>query len=112
MLLDDVQRRYPEVWSRNAAQKDDAFTWPGGESYGDFRARIIGGLRAAIAPHQGGRVAVVTHAGVISQVLGVIHRRPAAVWERDRPDPLTATEITWQDGVPRGVLSYNDREWW
>jgi alpha-ribazole phosphatase/probable phosphoglycerate mutase len=112
MFLDDVQRRYPDVWSRNMAQTDDAFAWPGGESYREFRVRIIEGLRAAVAPHQGGRVTIVTHAGVISQVLGVMSGRPAAVWERDRPDPLTATEIGWQDGGPRAVLSYNERAWW
>lgn len=57
-------------------------------------------------------MAIVTHTGVISQVLAVINGRPAAVWERDRPDPLTATEIAWQDGAPCAVLSYNERAWW
>jgi broad specificity phosphatase PhoE len=112
MLLEDVQRRYPDVWSQNAAQKDDSFAWPGGESYREFRARIIEGLRATVAPHRGKRVAIVTHAGVISQILGVIGNRRAAVWESQRPEPLTATEITWRHSAPCAVLRYNDRSWW
>lgn len=110
--LDDVRRRFPELWARNEAQADDAFAWPGGERYDDFRARIIEGLRAVVDMHPGGRLAVVTHAGVISQVLGVIRSRPAAAWAPDRPQPLTATEISWHNGAPGTVLSYNDPHWY
>lgn len=112
LLLEDVERRYPDAWSRNATPRDDTFAWPGGESYRDFRARIIDGLRAAIEPHRGQCVAVVTHAGVISQVLGVVSNRPASAWKRDRPEPLTATEIMCRNGAPCAVLRYNDRDWW
>ena len=112
MLLEDVQRRYPDAWSRNAAQTDDTFAWPGGETYRGFRARIIEGLRGSIEPLRGKSVAIVTHAGVISQVLGVIRNRPASVWEADRPEPLSVTEITWRDGAPCAVLRFNDRGWW
>jgi broad specificity phosphatase PhoE len=112
MLLEDVQRQFPELWARNEAQDDDAFAWPQGESYRDFRARIVEGLRATVEAHSAGRLAIVTHAGVISQLLGIIRGRPAAVWELDRPQPLTATEITWRDGAPRSVLSYNDPDWY
>ena len=112
MPLEDVQRRFPELWARNEAQEDDTFAWPGGEGYGHFRARIMEGLRATVETHPGGRVAIVTHAGVISQLLGVIRGRPAAVWEPDRPQPLTATEIAWRNGAPSAVLTYNDPHWY
>jgi probable phosphoglycerate mutase len=112
MLLEDVRRRFPDLWARNEAQNDDTFAWSDGESYSDFRARIIEGLRATIEAHPGGRVAIVTHAGVISQLLGVIRGRPAAVWEPDRPQPLTATEIAWRNGAPSAVLTYSDPHWY
>jgi hypothetical protein len=54
----------------------------------------------------------VTHAGVISQVIGMIRNRAASVWAADRPDPLTATEISWENGAPGAVLTYNDRDWY
>ncbi len=112
MPLDEVQRRFPDLWARNQAQNDDRFAWPGGESYAGFRTRIMEGLRATVDMHRRRRLAIVTHAGVISQVLGVIRRRPAAVWEPDRPQPLTATEIAWRNGAPTDVLNYNDPEWY
>lgn len=112
MALEQLQREYGELWARNKDQVDDLFAWPAGETYAEFRARILGGLKATVAAHAGERVAVVTHAGVISQVLGVIRGRPAGVWAPDRPHPLTATEITWDNGAPRDVLTYNDPDWY
>lgn len=107
----EIQRTRPELWDRNEAQADDAFAWPGGESYTDFRTRIMRGLQATAAAHPGRRVAIVTHAGVISQILGTIRRRRASAWAPDRPGPLTATEILWYNGAPTTVLSYNDADW-
>ena len=112
MPLEDLQRERPALWARNLAQNEDAFAWPGGETYAGFRGRVLAGLSRAAAAHAGGRVAVVTHAGVIAQVLGVIRRRPAAVWALDRPDPLTATEVTWDNGSPQAILRYNDSRWY
>ena len=112
MPLQQLQRDFAELWRRNEAQADETFAWPGGESYGEFRARILDGLRATAAAHAGQRVAVVTHAGVISQALGVMRGRAASVWAADRPDPLTATEIFWSNGGPSAVLTVNDSEWY
>jgi broad specificity phosphatase PhoE len=112
MPLAHLQRTLPELWARNLAQDDDSFAWPGGEPYAAFRERVLAGLSATAAAHAGGRVAVVTHAGVISQILGVIRHRRAAVWAVDRPDPFTATEVTWENGSPTAVLRYNDPGWY
>ena len=112
MPLERLQRDFPDLWTRNEAQMDDAFAWPGGETYAHFRARILAGLNGAAANYPLGRVVVVTHAGVISQVLGVIKGRRACVWQRDRPRPLTATEVLWEDGEPRTAVSVNDPDWY
>jgi broad specificity phosphatase PhoE len=112
MPAEQLQRDYPQLWSRNTAQVDDAFAWPGGESYARFRARVIDGVAGAAIACPGGRVVVITHAGVISQVLGVIKGRPACVWGPDRPLPLTATEVLWENGAPRAVLSFSDPGWY
>jgi broad specificity phosphatase PhoE len=112
MPLHQLQREFAELWTRNEAQVDETFAWPGGESYREFRARILDGLRATAATYAGQRVAVVTHAGVISQTLGVIRGRAASVWAEDRADPLTATEILWSNGGPSAVLTFNDPDWY
>lgn len=112
MPLQQLQREFAVYWTRNEAQADETFAWPGGETYGEFRARILEGLRATAAAHAGQRVAVVTHAGVVSQALGVIRGRAASVWEPDRPNPLTATEITWSNGGLNAVLTFNNPDWY
>ena len=112
MPLDQLKRDFRDLWNRNEAQADDSFAWPGGETYAQFRTRVLRGLDRAVADHAGGRVMVVTHAGVISQVLGVVKGRPACVWQPDRPRALTATEVLWADGSPRAVLSFNDPDWY
>jgi broad specificity phosphatase PhoE len=110
--LQQVRREFPELWARHEAQADSAFAWPGGETCAEFRARIVDGLHTIAAAHPTGRVAVVTHAGVISQILGLISNRPASVWSEDRPDPLTGTEVEWRNGAPVSVLTYNDPHWY
>jgi broad specificity phosphatase PhoE len=112
MPLDELRREFPDVWARNQAQADEAFAWPGGETYAQFRARIVDGLSATAAAHAGGRIALVTHAGVISQVLGIIRHRPASVWSADRPDTLTGTEVIWENGALTGVVTFNARDWY
>lgn len=111
MRVDDLRRRFPDLWARNEAQDDDAFAWPGGESYRRFRARVLAGLAEVVERYPGGRIAVVTHAGVVAQVLGALRDRPPAVWSADRPEPFTATEIVWHDGAPRTVLAFNRQDW-
>ena len=112
MPIHTIERQYPAVWAQNLAQNDDRFTWPGGESYRQFRERVLTALRAITARHPAQRIAVVTHAGVVAQVMGSIGGRSAAVWELDRPAPLTATEVTWANGSPDRVLRFNATKWW
>lgn len=110
MSIEDIAREYPELWARNRAQLDDDFRWPEGESYREFRHRVLTALTGVASRHPGQRVAVITHAGVVAQVLGALKGRPPAVWEHDRPEPLTVTEVTWSDGVPASVLKFGVRE--
>jgi 2,3-bisphosphoglycerate-dependent phosphoglycerate mutase len=112
MSFEQLQRDRPALWRRHEAQVEDTFAWPGGETYAQFRSRVMRGLGVAAACYPAGRVAVVTHAGVISQVVGVAKGRAACVWQPDRPRPLTATEVLWADGAPRVVLSFNDPDWY
>ena len=111
LRIEDIVRADPALWARNKAQADDDFAWPGGESYRQFRSRVLSALGSIATAHAGGRVAVVTHAGVVAQVSGAVQRRPAAVWELDRPDPLSLTEVLFRDGGARTVVVFNRREW-
>jgi Histidine phosphatase superfamily (branch 1) len=84
------------LWQRNLAHSDDEFRWPGGESYLEFRGRVLGVVQRLAAAHRGQRIAVVTHAGVISQVMGVLQGASPARWDLWRAANCSATEIRWR----------------
>jgi 2,3-bisphosphoglycerate-dependent phosphoglycerate mutase len=110
-LILRIQAEHPFVWATNLAQQDEGFRWPGGESYAEFRGRVLEAFRRIAGSHRDGTVAVVTHAGVITQVLGAIRGRTAAIWDRDRVKPLSITTITWNDAGPEGIVGINNEAW-
>jgi broad specificity phosphatase PhoE len=106
----EVQARHPETWARNLAQKDDAFRWPGGESYREFRARALRAIGRIVTRHPGRRALIVTHAGVISQVMGAIHGASAACWSAYRAGNASVTTIRVLGAGERlQVLSFDGR---
>ena len=105
--LGDVERRHPDLWAANLKQLDDGFRWPGGESYRQFRARCLRAIRRLAGEHRGERIAVVTHAGVVSQILGSLAALGAARWEPYRPSYTALTEVAWRRGGA-SVLTFND----
>lgn len=90
-----VQERYPELWARNMAEDDDEFCWPGGESYRELQTRVIHAMRGIAARHPGERVAIVTHTGVITQVVNLAHGLPPARWKRWRAANASVTTVEW-----------------
>lgn len=96
--LRKVQQHYPREWALNNEQSDPDFRWPGGESYREFRERILGGLSAIIERHPSERVMVVTHAGVVSQILGARSGVSAARWGCFRPRNTSITELQVNGG--------------
>jgi broad specificity phosphatase PhoE len=100
--VERVRREHAVLWRRNQAQEDDSFRWPGGESYAEFRARCLAAVGRIAAAHPGGRVAVVTHAGVITQVLGALHGIPAARWGAFRAGNASLTVVRWPAGGATG----------
>ncbi len=106
--VEDVQRLHPALWEANQRQDDEDFRWPGGESYRELRERSLSAVRRIAAAHPGERVLVVTHAGVISQILGCLRGIGPACWERNRPENCSLTELDWEGATGR-VVSYDDR---
>jgi 2,3-bisphosphoglycerate-dependent phosphoglycerate mutase len=93
--FDVVRGRHPELWARNDAQHDDSFRWPGGESYTEFRGRVRRAVDRIAARHAPGDALVVTHTGVITQALGMLHGWGAARWDRGRPAHAAIVEVDW-----------------
>lgn len=93
----EVQQTHAALWMRNLRQDDDDFRWPEGESYRELRARSLGAVRDIAAAHPGERVAIVTHCGVITQVLGSLHGHRPARWDVFRPQNTSLTVLRWSE---------------
>jgi alpha-ribazole phosphatase/probable phosphoglycerate mutase len=102
-----VQQCYPREWAQNESQSDPEFRWPGGESYREFRERVLGAMERIATYHHPARVLVVTHAGVISQVVGWVNGESPARWEPFRPRNTSVTEMRWHAGQAE-LVSFDD----
>lgn len=78
---------------------------PGAEPLDDFHARTQAGLRRIVGTHPGGRVAVFTHGGVISQLLH--HATGAARFAFSGADNASISELV-VDGERQILRRYND----
>ncbi|HUP47463.1 MAG TPA: phosphoglycerate mutase family protein [Thermoanaerobaculia bacterium] len=74
------------------------------------RGRMVAlrALRGIAMRHPGERVLAVTHAGVITQIIGHIHGESPARWEEWRPGNGSVTIIEWEEPGPR-LVSFDDR---
>lgn len=106
--LAEIEARHPDLWRRNLAQIDEDFGWLGGETYRRFRERVLRAIDTIAARHAGERVLIVTHAGVISQIMGTLAGLTAARWEEFRPGNASITEIDWAGGASK-VRRFDDR---
>jgi broad specificity phosphatase PhoE len=108
LSVDAVQRDFPDLWAANLRQDNEDFRWPAGESYRDFRRRCLAVWQTILLAHPGERVAIVTHAGVISQLVGAIQGTNPAQWERFRPGNTALTECVSSHGSA-GLVRFDDR---
>ena len=106
--IDRVKALHPRLWEENFSQQNEHFRWPGGESYVELRRRCIEVVEETARLHDGEAVVMVTHAGVISQVLGYINGLSPAQWQLFRPDYGSLTEVTWEKGLGR-LIAFDDR---
>jgi alpha-ribazole phosphatase/probable phosphoglycerate mutase len=109
MPIGEVQRRFPDLWQENMRQTREDFRWQGGESYREFRDRSIAAVEAIATAYPSGRIALVTHAGVISQLVGAIHGLSPARWEAFRPGNASLSELRWR-GSQGAVVSFDKRD--
>lgn len=101
-----LQTEQPELWEANLRQQDDDFRWPGGESYREFRERCLRIFQSIVGEYRGQTVAVVSHAGVISQIVGAQRGTRAAEWEQYRPGNTGVTKLIYDaSGI---VIEYFD----
>jgi broad specificity phosphatase PhoE len=106
LSLSEVRRRFPEVWADSLRRAND-FRWPGGEAYAELRARAVGCLERLTATAVARSVVIVSHSGVISQIVGSIVGTPPAFWGHHRPSSGSITTLSYCNGKHH-LLSFDD----
>jgi len=77
LTAEAIEARHPELW-RRWLEADADFEPPGGESQRRFHARVLQAVRELAALAGGGRLAVVTHGGVLDMLWRSAHGLPLA----------------------------------
>jgi broad specificity phosphatase PhoE len=108
LAIGEARARYPELWAANLREESDDFRWPGGESYAEFRERRVSCVSGLRERHPSGPLILVTHAGVISQLLGWLKGIASGRWSAYRPGNASLTEFE-DDGQLLRVQSFDDR---
>ena len=81
LTYEEIDRRYPEVFSRVREIDPDAVI-PGGESRRQFHERVRDAFAALAREHRGRRVAVVSHGGVLTSLYRIVHDIPVGTPHR------------------------------
>lgn len=108
----EAKECFAEIWEANLRQEDESLCLPGGESYRAFRERCLAAVHRIAAAHPGQRVVIVTHAGVICQVLGALYGNSPALWADHRPGNCSLTTVDWYSPPSRVngvVIGFDDR---
>lgn len=103
---DEIARTMPELFARWMSEPT-AVRFPGGEGYGDLRARALrwlGGLEA----RTDGVVVAVTHGGVVRCLVAELLGIPDGRIFRLGVDTASLTRVRWIEGEPV-VVGLNER---
>jgi probable phosphoglycerate mutase len=77
LSYEEIDRAFPDVFSRTR-DIDPDLAIPGGESRRQFHERVRAAFLALARQHDGERVAVVCHGGVLTSLYRIVHDIPIA----------------------------------
>jgi probable phosphomutase (TIGR03848 family) len=98
--------RRTKLW-REVQHSPSTFRFPGGEEFGDARARIVTEVERIARRHARGRVAVVTHGDLARIALAHFSRIPFDAFQGMVIDTASVSVVQLSGGHPR-VLLVND----
>ncbi|MBS1178365.1 MAG: histidine phosphatase family protein [Proteobacteria bacterium] len=97
LSVDEIKARHPELWAQ--WQRHDAdYCLPEGESVRRFHTRVVDAVRELVRQHEGRRVLIVTHGGVLDMLWRTVHGHPLH-GPRDCAIPNTGiNRLRWRAG--------------
>jgi broad specificity phosphatase PhoE len=94
------QQVYPDVWRAYKEQRAD-FRFPGGETGAEVQARIRDFFDEKKSQHFGADILLVSHDGLIRQMMCTVLELPVYQRGNFRVDPCGLTELSYQDDYDR-----------
>ena len=97
LSVDEIKARHPELWAQ-WLRHDADYSLPEGESVRRFHARVVEAVRGLVRQHEGRRLLIVTHGGVLDMLWRTVHGHPLH-GARDCAIPNTGiNRLRWRDG--------------
>jgi broad specificity phosphatase PhoE len=103
MTEQEFQRTYPDVWQAYVARTAD-YRFPGGESGAEVEARIKSFFDEKRRQHAGGDILVVSHDGLIRQMMCAVLGLPVYRRGDFKVDLCGLTELSYQEDCSRWKL--------
>lgn len=103
MTEEQFRLAYPEAWQAYKARTAD-FRFPGGESGADVQHRIERFFQEKLSQHQGEDILLVSHEGLIRQMICYVLGLPVYRRGDFRVDLCGLMELSYQDNLRRWKL--------
>jgi probable phosphoglycerate mutase len=105
----EIDRQYPDVFSRGAATTNPDLNVPGGESRRQFHERVRAAFEALVREHEGKRVCVVSHGGVLAALYRIVHDIPVAHAHRVAISNASYNAVAF-DGAAWALEAWDDTD--
>jgi len=97
LSVDEIKAHHPELWAQ-WLRHDADYCLPEGESVRRFHARVVDAVRELVRQHEGRRVLIVTHGGVLDMLWRTVQGQPLH-GPRDCAIPNTGiNRLRWRAG--------------
>lgn len=102
--IDEIRESHGDLLALDDDPDVEEFSWPGGESRLGFAARVRRTIDRIASAHPSQTIAVVTHGGVISTFLALLHGQSPGAWRQWLVTNASLTEVDWDPAAGQGRL--------
>jgi broad specificity phosphatase PhoE len=109
LTADEIDQMHPNTRFRESRDTRESFRPPGGETFGEARARLQPFLESIVRRHPGETVLLVTHSGIVRLFDSIVQGQMLdAIWHRHPPNCCVYILRAWPDGRFEVVRDHMD----